>query len=455
MSTSVASRAAEGRNLSYVARQLTAGLLVVLQLAAGAAMPGPVAAAEATTSIAVGVASCGGEVPQCDPDQHVAVTTAGTLRAEVTTADTNCAAITVILSIDGAAVFTSDAVAPGASTGPADLGPVSPGAHTLSVEARVPLSISCDSRGWSGILSITTAGVADNDVAIVAPGGSATVSTAVTGSPRPAGITATLYRSASARGSATLSVATFSDIPSVLIPSPPPIRAAGYLDLQLTNANLGDVIAAEFYPVDPIIPNDPVLPPNPVQPSDPYLPPNPVRLAFWTGSSWDAVFGSGGTLPTYNRVANVFSLTFDASSTPAITGLTGTVFAAVPSYYFRGFGTPVDADALNVAKAGRAIPLKWQVFDFAVAPVIDLDPAVVRISSVVIPCDGGGLPSDSVEEYATGGSGLQNLGGGVYQVNWNASKSYAGTCRRLRLDLGERNPDGTPFYRTADFRFTR
>ncbi|MBA2721163.1 MAG: hypothetical protein H0U52_18265 [Chloroflexi bacterium] len=31
----------------------------------------------------------------------------------------------------------------------------------------------------------------------------------------------------------------------------------------------------------------------------------------------------------------------------------------------------------------------------------------------------------------------------------------AGTCRRLRLNLGEGNPDGTPHYRTADFQCTR
>jgi len=60
-----------------------------------------------------------------------------------------------------------------------------------------------------------------------------------------------------------------------------------------------------------------------------------------------------------------------------------------------------------------------------------------------------------VEEYATGVSGLQNLGDGAYQLNWATSKAFAGTCRRLRLDLGEQNPDGTPFYRTADFRFTK
>jgi hypothetical protein len=30
----------------------------------------------------------------------------------------------------------------------------------------------------------------------------------------------------------------------------------------------------------------------------------------------------------------VFTVTFDATSTPAVTALGGTVFAAVPSYYF-------------------------------------------------------------------------------------------------------------------------
>jgi hypothetical protein len=44
-----------------------AALVVAIEMAAGAAMPGPVVAAETTTSIAVGVASCEGEVPQCDP----------------------------------------------------------------------------------------------------------------------------------------------------------------------------------------------------------------------------------------------------------------------------------------------------------------------------------------------------------------------------------------------------
>jgi hypothetical protein len=135
--------------------------------------------------------------------------------------------------------------------------------------------------------------------------------------------------------------------------------------------------------------------------------------------------------------------------------LGGTVFAVIPNYYFRGFGTPVDAASLNVAKAGRAIPLKWQVFDENVAPVLDLDPGIVKVTSVAITCGAVGGASDPVEEYAPGASSLEHLGDGVYQLNWKSSKDFAGSCRRLRLDLGERNPDGSVIYRTADFQFTR
>jgi len=33
------------------------------------------------------------------------------------------------------------------------------------------------------------------------------------------------------------------------------------------------------------------------------------------------------------------------------------------------------------------------------------------------------------EEYAAGASGLQNLGGGNYQINWKTDKAYTGQCR--------------------------
>jgi hypothetical protein len=326
------------------------------------------------------------------------------------------------------------------------------------VAAAVPLSISCDSRSWTGTLSVTTAGVSADDVAFVPPGGDATVSTLVAGSPRPAGITARLYHAATAAKTARIAVATYDGLPSG-IPNdpvlPPPTRAAGYLDLQLTDGDAGDSIAGQFFPTDPLFPQDPIYPVDPIYPTDPVVPPNPIRLAYWDSNAWSPVFGALGSLPTYSSAANVFSVTFDSTSAPAVTALGGTVFAAVTGYYFQGFGIPVDANTLNGAKAGRAIPLKWRVYDYAAAPVGDLDPAVVKITSVRIACDTADDPTDPLEEYATGASGLQNLGDGVYQLNWATLRGYARTCRRVQLDLGERNPDGTPFYRTADFEFTR
>jgi hypothetical protein len=60
-----------------------------------------------------------------------------------------------------------------------------------------------------------------------------------------------------------------------------------------------------------------------------------------------------------------------------------------------------------------------------------------------------GSGSDAVEEYASGSSGLQNLGDGYYQYNWKTPKTYANSCKTLRLDLGE------GIYHTAAFQFTR
>jgi hypothetical protein len=437
-------------------RSTISTLVAAVLVAAGSISTAPASAA--TFDVGVSPCSLDSELA-CEPAQDFAVTTDGALAAEVVTSASNCRAIVVRFSVDGAPVFTSEGVAPGASTGVVNLGPVTPGTHTLTVGADVAATLLCDFRAWSGTLTVTGSGIVADDVAFAGPGDVVTVSTAVSGSPRPAGIAGTLTRSGTAAGTAQFSVATYAGIPSVLAPSPPPIRAAAYLDLQLTNADAGDTIAGEFLPPSPIQPSGPpIVPPNPIVPGGPpILPPNPIRLAWWTGSDWSPVLipGSPPILPAYDSVLQRFTFDFTALSSPSVLQLGGTVFAVIPNYYFRGFGTPVDAATLNVAKAGRAIPLKWQVFDETVAPVLDLDSAVVKISSVAISCGADGGSSDALEEYAAGASGLEHVGDGVYQLNWKSPKDYAGSCRRLRLDLGERNPDGTVFYRTADFQFTR
>lgn len=115
------------------------------------------------------------------------------------------------------------------------------------------------------------------------------------------------------------------------------------------------------------------------------------------------------------------------------------------AYGFVGFFQPVDnLPTINTANAGRSIPLKWRVLDGAGNPVTNL--ASVSVTSVAGGCSAG-APADIVEEYATSNTGLMNQGDGYYQFNWQTEKSWAGSCRTLRLDLG----DGV--VRTALFQF--
>jgi Calcineurin-like phosphoesterase/Bacterial Ig domain len=118
-------------------------------------------------------------------------------------------------------------------------------------------------------------------------------------------------------------------------------------------------------------------------------------------------------------------------------------------YGFSGFQPPVNgsAAAVNVVKAGKVVPLKWLLADAAGIPVTSL--GSVRVSTVSHSCTttAGGV-QDPVDETAVGGSGLQNFGDGSYQYNWRAPTSYAGSCRTVRLDLGD------DLLRTVEFRFT-
>ena len=100
-------------------------------------------------------------------------------------------------------------------------------------------------------------------------------------------------------------------------------------------------------------------------------------------------------------------------------------------YDFAGFYAPVDRpNTMNVSKAGQAIPLKWTLRNALGAPVTDL--TTVTIKAVGITCPLGGT-ADQVEEYASGSSGLQNLGGGNYQFNWKTPTAYTGSCKSIEL----------------------
>jgi len=120
-------------------------------------------------------------------------------------------------------------------------------------------------------------------------------------------------------------------------------------------------------------------------------------------------------------------------------------FDVSPAYKFVGFTSPVDnLPAFNLAKAGQAIPLKWRLLGANDEPVTNL--VSVKVTVAGLSCLSGAT-LDQVEEYASGSSGLQNLGDGYYQFNWKTATSYAKSCRTMKLDLGG------GFVQTAEFWF--
>ncbi len=118
-------------------------------------------------------------------------------------------------------------------------------------------------------------------------------------------------------------------------------------------------------------------------------------------------------------------------------------------YNFSGFSRPVDnLPTLNTANSGQAIPLKWQITDVNGDPVTNL--ASVMVTADNLACSLGTTP-DQIEEYAPGSSGLLNQGNGNYQFDWKSPKTYAASCKTMKLDLGE----GPGMERTALFQFVK
>jgi len=115
------------------------------------------------------------------------------------------------------------------------------------------------------------------------------------------------------------------------------------------------------------------------------------------------------------------------------------------TYNFEGFAPPVNNNQPNSAKADQTVPLKWRITDYFGVGISD-PASFVDVTSKSTACanlDG----SDAIETY-TGNSGLQYLGDGNWQFNWEVPKSYAGDCRVVRVNLA----DGVTTYK-AEFKF--
>jgi hypothetical protein len=111
---------------------------------------------------------------------------------------------------------------------------------------------------------------------------------------------------------------------------------------------------------------------------------------------------------------------------------------------FTGFTAPVDnPPVVNLANAGQTVPLKWRLTYADGSPVTNLTSVTLTVLNQS--CTSG--PLDAVGDTAISTSGLQNLGNGYYQYNWKTPKTYTGTCKTLKLDVGDGNAH------TALFRF--
>jgi hypothetical protein len=115
-------------------------------------------------------------------------------------------------------------------------------------------------------------------------------------------------------------------------------------------------------------------------------------------------------------------------------------------YTFTGFFAPVDMAALNVVKAGRAIPIKFSLSgDYGLGIMAAGYPA-----SAPIACDNS-APTDAIEETVSAGSSSLSYDPdtGQYTYVWKTNKTWANSCRTLTVMLD----DGS--VHQADFRFNR
>jgi len=113
-------------------------------------------------------------------------------------------------------------------------------------------------------------------------------------------------------------------------------------------------------------------------------------------------------------------------------------------YRFVGFQPPVDnPPAVNVAKAGASIPIKWML-----SGDLGLDVLFGAPTATQYTCASGA--AFGTADPATASGGLEyDAATNTYRYVWKSAKAWAGQCRRFEITFD----DGT--YRQANFSFRR
>jgi len=207
-------------------------------------------------------------------------------------------------------------------------------------------------------------------------------------------------------------------------------------DAAGNNSGLSNIVTVKIDKTAPAL--APVVTPNPViLNGDASVEPNASDLLSGLASvSCDPV-------DTSNVGINFVTCTaIDNADNKTITSASYNV-----KYHFLGFFQPIDNAAINIAKSGSTIPVKWALTDANGNYIFDLS-AFKSLSSRIISCNSG-EPTDVIEEtISSGGSVLRyDISANQFIYNWATIKSWSGTCRRISLSLN----DGVTYI--ADFRF--
>jgi hypothetical protein len=159
--------------------------------------------------------------------------------------------------------------------------------------------------------------------------------------------------------------------------------------------------------------------------------------------------GSELWVARYNGPGNGYDVAFGMAADPStgnvyVTGEsdgsgTGRDYATIkysfsPAYQFVGFFSPLEnPPVVNTAKAGRTIPVKWQIIDEGGSYISDLA-AVTGISYQETTC-GGTLENAVYETDTSGSSGLRyDMDANQFVYTWKTEKGMTG-CFNLILEL--------------------
>ena len=191
-----------------------------------------------------------------------------------------------------------------------------PGLKTITIANPAP------GGGNSIPITLKVISIVASDSKDIQPGTTDTVSNAPNQN-GDAGITAQLNHSVSAGGQAHITVLQYSADPlggSGLIDV-----GGGYVDLKVTGAAAGDVLNATFYYGSNVTGTNE----------------DKLQLLYFNGIKWAKVRSSGNTDPLKNTADNqdgtvsggTFTVTFDETSSPKLSQLTGTIFSSTPGLY--------------------------------------------------------------------------------------------------------------------------